>query len=127
MWPIKFQKRVLLDAKKRETMIQLDTLRTRPQSIFHLPDELLKCLQPVDRTIEPEAAVDVTADQLEKLEIQLESSGNACRTCNITLDEDSFREHFKTDWHRYNIKRKLVLQQPPVALAEFETMLEGKS
>lgn len=37
-----------------------------------------------------------------------------CISCHVAFKEASIqREHYKTDWHRYNLKRKVV-DLPPV-------------
>ncbi|KAK9465473.1 hypothetical protein V1512DRAFT_265988 [Lipomyces arxii] len=53
-----------------------------------------------------------------------EGGGNSCNICQIvnTSPEDQ-REHFKSDLHRYNVKRKLI-RLPPVTTDEFEKSLE---
>ena len=36
-----------------------------------------------------------------------------CITCHVLFEDADFqREHYKTDWHRYNLKRKIVELQP---------------
>jgi len=43
-----------------------------------------------------------------------------CITCGIKFtDPELHREHFKSDWHRYNLKRKVALL-PSITLQEFE-------
>lgn len=43
-----------------------------------------------------------------------------CITCQVLFKTpDLQREHYKLDWHRYNLKRK-VANIPPVTLEEFE-------
>ncbi|XP_050665402.1 cytoplasmic 60S subunit biogenesis factor ZNF622 [Leptidea sinapis] len=43
-----------------------------------------------------------------------------CITCQVVfISADLQREHYKLDWHRYNLKRK-VAGIPPVTLEEFE-------
>lgn len=43
-----------------------------------------------------------------------------CITCRVAFkDADVQREHYKTDWHRYNLKRK-VADLPPVSAEEFQ-------
>lgn len=40
---------------------------------------------------------------------------NKCNTCDaIVGDAKQFREHFKSDWHKHNMKRK-TRQLPPVS------------
>jgi len=42
-----------------------------------------------------------------------------CLTCGVAFtDLEQLREHYKTDWHRYNLKRK-VAAMPPVTLETF--------
>lgn len=42
-----------------------------------------------------------------------------CITCRVAFhDGDSQRHHYKSDWHRYNLKRK-VAELPPVFAEEF--------
>ncbi|KAF5841474.1 hypothetical protein DUNSADRAFT_12639 [Dunaliella salina] len=61
-----------------------------------------------------------------------EASGQTCQACGIGLAEPGFastaeqREHFKTDWHRYNVRRR-VAKQLPVSESQFEQMLENGS
>lgn len=43
-----------------------------------------------------------------------------CLNCNVRFhDADNQREHYKTDWHRYNLKRR-VGELPPVTAEEFQ-------
>lgn len=44
--------------------------------------------------------------------------GPSCATCNVELQE-AFRAHCKTEWHNFNVKRK-VKQLAPVSAEEFE-------
>lgn len=46
-----------------------------------------------------------------------------CITCAVGFQEaDLQREHYKTDWHRYNLKRKVAVLSP-VTKAEFDSRL----
>ncbi|CAH0722494.1 unnamed protein product, partial [Brenthis ino] len=48
------------------------------------------------------------------------SNAYTCITCQVLFKTaDLQREHYKLDWHRYNLKRK-VASIPPVTLEEFE-------
>ncbi|XP_055844698.1 cytoplasmic 60S subunit biogenesis factor ZNF622 [Episyrphus balteatus] len=48
------------------------------------------------------------------------SSAFTCINCNIKLANAEFhREHYKTDWHRYNLKRRIA-SLPPVTADEFQ-------
>ncbi|XP_011299205.1 zinc finger protein 622 [Fopius arisanus] len=43
-----------------------------------------------------------------------------CITCRVAFrDLDIQRQHYKSDWHRYNLKRK-VAELPPVPVEEFQ-------
>ncbi len=56
-------------------------------------------------------------------------SGATCIACGIGISLPGFdtaaeqRAHFKTDWHRYNVKRRLH-GQPPASEEQFGAMLE---
>lgn len=116
--------------------------RKRQQEIlyaYNLPQELLETLEPVEK--ETEALLEekesdhdtVNALALERLQIQQERLNNddgglTCNTCGITFKErEEQRNHFNTDWHRYNIKRRVVLDVQPVTFEEFEVLLAGKN
>ncbi|CAF0730968.1 unnamed protein product [Brachionus calyciflorus] len=47
-----------------------------------------------------------------------------CVTCNITFENSELqRDHYKTDWHRYNLKRK-VADLPAVNLQDFQERVQ---
>ena len=47
-------------------------------------------------------------------------SAYTCITCRVAFaDADLQRGHYKTDWHRYNLKRK-VAEMPPVTAENFQ-------
>ncbi|XAR62425.1 hypothetical protein NMG60_11017172 [Bertholletia excelsa] len=47
-----------------------------------------------------------------------ETKQNKCSTCNAFVgDAREYREHFKSDWHKHNLKRK-TRQLPPLAAEE---------
>ncbi len=44
---------------------------------------------------------------------------HTCTSCSVVFKEPELqRQHYKTDWHRYNLKRK-VAELPPVTLDAF--------
>jgi len=46
-----------------------------------------------------------------------------CLNCSVKFQSpDAQRDHFKTDWHRYNLKRKIA-ELPPVSVEGFEKLL----
>lgn len=51
---------------------------------------------------------------------EMASYGYTCITCRVAFaDADLQRGHYKTDWHRYNLKRK-VAELPPVTADNFQ-------
>jgi pre-60S factor REI1 len=47
-----------------------------------------------------------------------------CVTCNIAFNNpDLQRAHYKTDWHRYNLKRK-VADMPAINLQDFQERVQ---
>lgn len=47
-------------------------------------------------------------------------SVHTCLNCTVKFkDADAQRDHYKTDWHRYNLKRR-VAELPPVTAEEFQ-------
>ena len=47
-------------------------------------------------------------------------SGYTCITCSVAfVSAELQRDHYKTDWHRYNLKRK-VAELPPVTSEDFK-------
>ncbi len=52
--------------------------------------------------------------------VAMEMSMYTCMTCRVAFpDADLQRAHYKTDWHRYNLKRK-VGAMPPVTAENFQ-------
>ncbi|KAK2146396.1 hypothetical protein LSH36_611g03035 [Paralvinella palmiformis] len=52
-------------------------------------------------------------------------SSFTCITCRVAFhDADLQRNHYKTDWHRYNLKRK-VADMPPVTAENFQERLHA--
>lgn len=47
-------------------------------------------------------------------------SSHTCLNCNVKFQNaDIQREHYKTDWHRYNLKRR-VADLPPITAEDFQ-------
>jgi pre-60S factor REI1 len=47
-----------------------------------------------------------------------------CLACRVIFDDaDAQRTHYKTDWHRYNLKRKIA-ELPPVTFGEFNRIVQ---
>ena len=50
----------------------------------------------------------------------MSQSAFTCITCHVAfVNADSQRHHYKSDWHRYNLKRKVV-GLPPVTVDDFQ-------
>jgi len=75
--------------------------------------------------IEPEETIEETAERrLKELTVAVgEVSG--CSACNLASFGDRLaqKEHYKLDWHRYNLHQSLAGRQPVVEEA-FEKMVE---
>ncbi|XP_033761889.1 zinc finger protein 622-like isoform X2 [Pecten maximus] len=64
--------------------------------------------------------VDCTRRSTSGEEIQEKMSLYTCITCRVGFpDGELQRNHYKTDWHRYNLKRK-VAELPPVTADTFQ-------
>lgn len=84
--------------------------------LFSLPLELLDSLTPrnLRSTIkEPPRRTSIKTDGDEPNEVQ-QLDPSASRSCNVcpgvvfaNTDIEGHRSHFRTDWHRYNVKSKL--------------------
>lgn len=106
--------------------IQLSPTQLMSHYIFALPHELLDTLTPrLLVTSEPPRP----ASPVKTEEIPMTSSGP--RACNICpgaffADVQDQRSHFRSDWHRYNVKIRLS-QGNAVTLVHFTTLLDGTS
>ncbi|KAE9399862.1 hypothetical protein BT96DRAFT_965488 [Gymnopus androsaceus JB14] len=92
--------------------------------VYSLPQELLQSLAPrnsLGNRQEP--------PKPPSPEPVPSSSTSATRACNICLgiaflDIDQQRAHFRSDWHRYNVKNRLKGGQP-VAESDFNQLIDG--
>nr|XP_043635665.1 ribosome maturation protein SBDS [Erigeron canadensis] len=76
-----------------------------------LVDQLSEKIQ--RQTLAPKA--DINESQVKQ---------NKCSTCDAVVgDAKQYREHFKSDWHKHNLKRK-TRQLPPVSAEECMTDVE---
>ena len=73
----------------------------------------------------------ITEEEEEEVKIESgfarQSDSKTCLLCSASFS-DTFeqRQHFKLDWHRFNLKRKLQ-NKAPVGEEEFDKMVENKS
>jgi hypothetical protein len=67
-------------------------------------------------------AEDVLPDSANEV-TDIETKGLFCKTCEITfVNVTEQRQHFRLDWHRYNLKRKSHSQKP-VDEEQFDEMM----
>ena len=89
--------------------------------IFSLPRELLDTLAPRSLVNRVSAR-----SNTPELPTTFSTGPRACNICQgVTfLDVDQQRAHFRTDWHRYNIKTRLNGGKP-VSESAFVQLLDG--
>ncbi|EIN06119.1 hypothetical protein PUNSTDRAFT_73374 [Punctularia strigosozonata HHB-11173 SS5] len=107
-----------------------------PQEYYHvysLPKEILETLTPRHLWQDPERAPSPPAKAPPSTAQVDDATGAApgigSKTCNICLgaafaDLDEQRAHFRSDWHRYNVKMRLNGQQA-VAEEDFGALVDG--
>lgn len=94
--------------------------------VYSLPLELLETLTP--RNLFSHAPPRSPSPIIQ--EIVGATSASGVRACNICLgatflDVDEQRTHFRSDWHRYNVKTRLNGGQP-VSETDFSQLVDGK-
>jgi hypothetical protein len=99
-----------------------------PVYLYSIPQDVLSTLQPRASTLTPYsvAAEQPLSDTLEQP--ALESKGIACNLClgASFTDVHEQRAHFRSDWHRYNVKMRLNdAASQPVTEPEFNNLIEG--
>jgi hypothetical protein len=72
------------------------------------------------------AALEIAEETGVKAALPTGTSGTTCITCGIQSfsSPDEQRRHFKTDWHRLNVKRR-VANLDPVTEEKFLTLIEN--
>ncbi|GIL44599.1 hypothetical protein Vafri_2123 [Volvox africanus] len=102
--------------------------------LFELPQHFFdSATTPGEETTSAEASQRLpAATATEQSPVQSDvwrESGATCLTCGIGVNCPGFsssqeqRDHFKTDWHRYNVKRRLA-KQPAVSEEQFDQIIE---
>ncbi|KAF9584418.1 hypothetical protein BGW38_006530 [Lunasporangiospora selenospora] len=114
------------------------TAAALPASIplYYLPQELLDSLVPVTST-EPDLVATSTTDSstveppaVPTITFSLDSATPSCRVCGVAQFESvsQQREHFKLDWHRYNLKQQMLdKQSTSISEQQFEDMVQDLS
>ena len=97
--------------------------------VFSLPPTLLDTLIPRTIVGNQPAQVDATRAPSPPPSTAPAQNG-AARACNICLgavfpDVDEQRAHFRSDWHRYNVKMR-VAGSNPVTEVQFTQLVDGE-
>ncbi|KAK9049265.1 hypothetical protein SSX86_031768 [Deinandra increscens subsp. villosa] len=84
---------------------------------IHEEDVSSSTKQPIDQLTE-EMRTQTLAPKMVELGDQAAVKQKKCSTCDaIVGDATQYREHFKSDWHKHNLKRK-TRQLPPISAQE---------
>lgn len=52
-------------------------------------------------------------------------TGFTCVNCRLVFaDADLQREHYRSEWHRYNVKRQ-VAELPPISMEQFQDKVQS--
>lgn len=102
-----------------------NSILSRPLNVYALPQELLDHL--TVRSIQAETPNDAPVEATPRAKSDHHSNGSLrCQACPDvgfeTVEEQ--RTHFKSDWHRYNVKARLTGRA--VTADEWEGMVEGE-
>ena len=96
-------------------------------NIFQLPPDLLENI--IKRTLLSEVPSQPQDRSPARTVPQLlpKSTGVGCAVCvnAVFTNVEDQRAHYKSDWHRYNVKAKL-LSKPLLSESQFETAVAGK-
>lgn len=96
--------------------------------IYGLSNEVLSSLKlMVFDNLVSECPSSLSDDKTEEVQIVNEKDYRHCTTCKIPLDTGDYKNlHYKTDFHAFNIKRRLN-GFTPINLEEFEQLIEKES
>ena len=89
-------------------------------------NSLIPKLKPAfeEEVIEETTDIPTPTEDLNNLTV---SSTTSCSTCGVSFDSiQEQREHFKLDWHRFNIANKLK-NQKPISEEQFEAQIDNLS
>jgi hypothetical protein len=123
----------VIESRNLDSGILLTPQQMQVYHLFNLPSELLDTL-----TLRTLASQSSNSNSIpdgkptqDGIDAAVISSANVgARACNICLgatfsDVDEQRSHFRSDWHRYNVKTRLSGGQP-VPEDKFGQLLEGE-
>jgi hypothetical protein len=125
--------------------MDINTILLCPIQIFSLPPEILSAITLKEDSIRSLTKLKSDSDTITKIkEIdifteQKENDENdpmkpTCFVCGITSFEsvEQQREHYKLDWHRFNVKMRAInlergkSQYKPITEEEFEELMGGR-
>jgi hypothetical protein len=115
---------------KHPRNITLNYLQKQHINVFRIPEELLAIMARHDDNVANMIPSGVESPRL--IDRSVDSNGNpvpTCSKCGILfegIEKERQRSHFRSDWHRYNVKRSLEHPNlPPVTEQQFQDLLEG--
>ncbi|EJU03628.1 hypothetical protein DACRYDRAFT_99219 [Dacryopinax primogenitus] len=97
-------------------------LLQHPLQIFNLPAEIVDTLSIRASVLAPSPPREPTPPPVQ--EQRDTSSAFACNVCGTGFEDvQEQREHYKSDWHRYNVKLRIA-SKPTVSEDEFNVIVE---
>ncbi|OWZ32776.1 cytoplasmic protein [Cryptococcus neoformans] len=107
------------------------TYSNRSFSVYSVPPQLLETLAvrsiQAQNSDQQQSTLPTSASTLAAAAPPPAGTGISCQTCPQaefdTIEEQ--RAHFKSDWHRYNVKVKLNASGKAISLEEWDNMVEG--
>lgn len=105
---------------------------------FSLPRDLISQLEPrklvipLDHPLHPSNQQQSTLPEAANapLDVVPTKEGGGAYKCALTgasfSDLQGLKEHYRTDWYKYNVKLKLQGKKTPVGEEEFNSMVDSK-
>ena len=107
----------MMSNKKQERFVLLYDREKVSELFFGI--KLLNNPRVVDESVDNEESVDTKPTP----SVEATSSSRSCSTCQAQFDSvEDQRQHFKLDWHRYNLKQSLN-NRAVISEESFEKML----
>lgn len=94
--------------------------------LFSLPRDLLDTLIPRNVLSQPQEPTAPSLQESPPPQSQPASGSRACNIClgSVFVDVEDQRAHFRSDWHRYNVKARLGGGEP-VSESDFAQLVDG--
>lgn len=88
-------------------MDHYDDYDDTPTTLPKAPDSILELSEKIQKQTVSAKDGDVKGDEVKQ---------NKCSTCNALVgDAKQYREHFKSEWHKHNLRRKTKQLSPLTA------------